>query len=66
MELLRDVGHVESHFGLFGCKIGPWFALNKPWAQKYFWMNQMVLLSDEAQLEGRFGPFGDSPNLDTR
>jgi hypothetical protein len=23
-------------------------------------------LSDEAQLEARFGPFGDSPNLDAR
>ena len=26
----------------------------------------MVLLGDEAQLEDRFGPFGDSVNLDTR
>ena len=26
----------------------------------------MVLLGDEAQLEARFGPFGDSPNLDAR
>ena len=26
----------------------------------------MVLLGDEAQLEGRFGPFGDSVNLDAR
>ena len=25
----------------------------------------MVLLGDEAQLEARFGPFGDSANLDT-
>ena len=24
----------------------------------------MVLLGDEAQLESRFGPFGDSANLD--
>jgi hypothetical protein len=22
MELLRDMGHVESHFDPFGCKIG--------------------------------------------
>jgi hypothetical protein len=27
MELLRNVGHVKSHFGLFGCKIGARFAL---------------------------------------
>jgi len=26
----------------------------------------MVLLGDEAQLEARFGPFGDSANLDGR
>ena len=26
----------------------------------------MLLLGDEAQLEARFGPFGDSANLDTR
>ena len=26
----------------------------------------MVLLGDEAQVEARFGPFGDSANLDAR
>jgi hypothetical protein len=26
----------------------------------------MVLLGDEAQVETRFGPFGDSANLDAR
>ena len=26
---------------------------------------QMVLLGDEAQVEARFGPFGDSANLDS-
>ena len=26
----------------------------------------MVLLGDEAQLEARFGPFGDSANLEAR
>jgi hypothetical protein len=26
----------------------------------------MVLLGDEAQVDARFGPFGDSANLDTR
>ena len=31
-------------------------------AQKSFWMHQMVLLGDEAQVEARFGPFGDSAN----
>ena len=28
-------------------------------AQKSFWMHQMVLLGDEAQVEACFGPFGD-------
>jgi hypothetical protein len=26
----------------------------------------MVLLRDEAQVDARFGPFGDSANLDAR
>jgi hypothetical protein len=29
-------------------------------------MNLMVLLSDEAQMEARFGPFRDSANLEAR
>jgi hypothetical protein len=29
-------------------------------------MRLMVLLGDEAQMEARFGPFGDSANLDAR
>ena len=28
-----------------------------------FWTHPMVLLGDEAQVEARFGPFGDSANL---
>ena len=35
-------------------------------AQKSFWMHRMVLLGDEAQVEARFGQFGDSANLDSR
>ena len=35
-------------------------------AQKMFWTRQMVLLSDDAQVEARFGPFGDSANLGAR
>jgi hypothetical protein len=31
-----------------------------------FWMHPMLLLGDEAQVEARFGPFGDSANLDAR
>jgi hypothetical protein len=36
------------------------FASNVPQAQKWFWTHPMEFLGDEAQLESRFGPFGDS------
>jgi hypothetical protein len=29
-------------------------------------MHLMVLLGDEAQVKARFGPFGDSANIDAR
>jgi hypothetical protein len=29
-------------------------------------MHPAILLGDEAQVEARFGPFGDSDNLDAR
>ena len=31
-----------------------------------FWMHQMVLVGDEAQVQARFGPFGDIANPDAR
>jgi hypothetical protein len=31
-----------------------------------FWAHMMVLLGEEAQVEARFSPFGDSANLDAR
>jgi hypothetical protein len=31
-----------------------------------FWMPVMVVQGDEAQVEARFSPFGDSANLDAR
>ena len=34
--------------------------------QKSFWMHLIELLGDEAQVEGRFGLFVFSANLDTR
>jgi hypothetical protein len=46
--------------------IGAWFVPNEPHALKSFWMHLMVLLGDEAQMDARFGPFGDSANLDAR
>jgi hypothetical protein len=68
MELLCDVGHVESRFSLFWdiVSVGAWFAPNIPYAQKSFWTHPMVLLGDKAQVEARFGLFRDSVNLDTR
>ena len=46
------------------CKIGTWFAFDVPQANKSFWTHSMVPLGDEAQVEARFGPFGDSADLD--
>jgi hypothetical protein len=40
--------------------------LNVPQAHKSFWTKPMELLDDEAQVEDRFSPFGDSANLDVR
>jgi hypothetical protein len=39
---------------------------NVPQAQKSFWTYPIVLLVDEAQVEPRFNPFGDSANLEAR
>jgi hypothetical protein len=46
--------------------IGARFASNVPWAQKLFWMHRMVLLGDEAQMESRFGLFGDIVSFSAR
>jgi len=40
--------------------------LDVPGAHKSFWTHSMVTLGDEAQVEARFDPFGDSANLDAR
>jgi hypothetical protein len=37
-----------------------------PYSNKPFWTHPMVLLAEEAQVEARFGLFGDSANLDAR
>jgi hypothetical protein len=36
---------------------------NEPLALKSFWMHPMVHQGDEAQMDARFGPLGDSANL---
>ena len=45
-------------------KIGARFAPNVPQAWKSFWAHPMVLFGDVSHVEARFGPFGDSVNLD--
>jgi hypothetical protein len=72
MELLGDVSHVESRFGLFGDSVSvsaiwvhslhQWYQ----WLRNLFWTHPMVLLGDKAQVEARFGPFGDNVNLDAK
>jgi hypothetical protein len=44
--------------------MGALFALDVLRAQKSFWTHLAVPLWDEAQMEARFGPFGDSANLE--
>jgi hypothetical protein len=71
MELLGDMGHVESRFGSFGdsvsvnAKIDARFVPNMPLAHKSFWTHPMVLLCDEGHVDACFGPYGDSANVDT-
>jgi hypothetical protein len=55
-----------NEYILYQCKIGAWFTLNIPYAQKIILDAPMVLLGDEAQVDARFGTFGDSANLDAR
>jgi hypothetical protein len=66
MELLVDVGHVESPFGPFGDSVS--FGARQVHSLEIVLvsMHRMVLLGDEAQMEARFGPFRDSANLDSR
>ena len=71
MELLGDVGHVESrsvHLETVlvlvqdGCMICAKHTIGLDIVLEH----PMVLLGDEAQLEARFAPFGDSANLNAR
>jgi len=59
MELLGDMGHVESCFGPFGDGVSVSARQVHGLRQTYhrlrisFWMHPMVLLDDEAQVEAR-------------
>jgi hypothetical protein len=60
MELQGDVGHVESRIYLFRDSVSVGVSC------KSFWTHPTILLGDEAQVEARFGLFGDSANLEAR
>jgi hypothetical protein len=68
MELLNDVGHVESHFGPFGdsVRVGAQFAPNVPQAQKSFLTHPMELSDDVRHVESRFDLFGDRVSVGAR
>jgi hypothetical protein len=71
MELLVDVGHLESHFGPFrdGVSVDARYVhglRQRNHRLRNRFGHPMVLLGDEAQVEARFDPFGDSANLDAR
>ena len=72
MEFSCDVGHVESCFDLIGNSVSVGatmvHSLHRTYhrLRKSFWTHPMITLGDEAQLEARIGPFGDSVNLDAR
>ena len=71
MELLDDVCHIESHFGLFGESVSfgtiqvHGLCLMHHRLRNHFG-HAMVLLGKGAQVEVLFGPFGDSVNLHAR
>ena len=62
LECKLVLGHLEIVliFMQDMCMVAP----KVPQAHKSFWTYPMVLLSDEAQVDARFGPFGDSANVD--
>jgi hypothetical protein len=71
MELLGDVGHVESHFGpleivLVSVQDSSIVLILLQLAQKSFWMHPTELLCDVGHVESCFGLFGDCVNFGAR
>ena len=71
MELLGDVGLVESCFGPFGDMLVLVQDSCTVYAKSTIGFDivfsaPMALIGDEAQVEARFSPFGDSANLNAR
>ena len=60
------MGHVESHFFLFGDSVS--VGANVPSAQKSFWTHPhpMELLGDVGHVESQFFPFRDSVRFGAR
>jgi hypothetical protein len=58
MELLGDMGHVESRIGPLGdgfcVDVSRTVCAKHTMAQKSFWIHPMVLLGDEAQMDAHF------------
>jgi len=70
MELLDDVCHMESHFGLFekqcfDSRYVHGLRLMHHSLRNHFGSTSWYF-SEEAQVEARFDLFGDSANLDAR
>jgi hypothetical protein len=70
VELLGDVGHMESHFSSFGYCVSvglciilmldrAWFVHNVSLAQESFWTHLMELLGDMGLVESHFSMFGE-------
>ena len=71
MELLGDVGHLESRFFLFRDKVMS--AQDRCMVSaRHTIVSEILLdtptepLGEEAQVEARFSPFGDTANFDAR
>ena len=71
IELLGDVAHVKSCFGLLGDNVGVGASrctvcAKRTTGSKIILDIMMVLLRDEAQVDACFVLFGDSAKLDAR
>ena len=68
MELLGDVGHVKSHFGLFGDSIGVGaisctLCVERTIGSNIDLTHRMELLGDVGLVESCFGPCADSASV---
>jgi len=64
MELLDDVCHIESRFGLFRNSVS--FGARYVHGLRNHFGSTYWYFGEEAQVEARFDLFGDSANIDAR